>query len=70
MNLRNGQISVREVLHNPRARQILQKEIPGVLNHPMIGLAQGMSLNTVIGIAAKRIPKMKINSIISQLKSL
>lgn len=70
LNLRNGQITVREVLNNPNARQVINQELPGILNHPMLGLAQGMSLNTVIGFARKRVPPWKINRLVGRLKEL
>ena len=37
MNLKNGQITVGEVLSNPNARALLQREYPALLNHPMLG---------------------------------
>ena len=50
MNLRNGQISVREILQNPQARGLIQREVPqlaGMLNSPMAVAWQGMTLNAV-----------------------
>ena len=47
MNLKNGQITVGEVLSNPNARALLQREYPALINHPMLGMARGMTLNQV-----------------------
>ena len=51
MNLKNGQITVGEVLSNPNARALLQREYPALLNHPMLGMARGMTLNQVLVMA-------------------
>ena len=70
MNLRNYEITVAEVLKNPQARALLQKEFPQVMNHPMFAMAQGMPLREVINRAKNFVPKVKMNQLIAQLKKM
>jgi hypothetical protein len=37
-----------EILDNPQAKAILDKQLPGVSTNPMIAMARGMSLNMVL----------------------
>jgi hypothetical protein len=37
-----------EILDNPQAKAILDKQLPGVSANPMIAMARGMSLNMVL----------------------
>lgn len=70
MNLRNNEITVGEVLSNPRARQLLQREIPMIMNHPMMPMANAIPLKDVITYTKGYVPKMKLNSILNQLEKL
>ncbi len=70
MNLQNGQITVREVLSNPKARALLQREYPALMNHPLLGMAQRMSLNQVLGMVRGKVPQQQINHLIGQLGKL
>lgn len=36
------------LLDDPRARAIIDQYLPGVSNHPMIGMARGFTLNMVL----------------------
>ena len=50
MKLRNGEITIREILMNPEAKKIMQKELPQYMNNPMLmTMAQNMSLRQVVG---------------------
>lgn len=68
MNLRNGQITVRELLANPQVWMILQQEYPNLYRHPMIKMAQGMSLNQLLWMAKGKIPQNQINHILEELR--
>lgn len=37
-----------EILDNPQAKAVLDKQLPGVSANPMIAMARGMSLNMVL----------------------
>lgn len=70
MNLRNGQITVNEVLSNPRARMLLQREIPMIMGHPMLRMAGNMTLTQVLRYAGGRVPQDQINRILEELKAI
>jgi len=70
MNLRNYEITVSEVLKNPQARTLLQKEFPQITNPPMFALTQNMPLREVIRRAQGVVPKVKINQLLSQLEKM
>jgi hypothetical protein len=35
-------------LDNPKAKAILDQQLPGVSTHPMVAMARGMSINTIV----------------------
>jgi hypothetical protein len=37
-----------ELLDNPQAKAVLDKQLPGVSTHPMVGMARGMSINMIV----------------------
>lgn len=70
MDLKNNQITVREILANPKAKEIVIKEYPELLKNPMIGMFQNMTLESLIKYAKGIIPQNKIDQIMNQLKSI
>ena len=70
MNLKNGQITVGEVLSNPNARALLQREYLALLNHPMLGMARGMTLNQVLGMARGKVSQQQVNRLFEQLSRI
>lgn len=70
MNLRNGQITLRELLSNPKAYRILQRESPIPLTHPLVRRAGNMTLNQLLGLARGRFPQEQINRILEELKNI
>ncbi len=37
-----------DILDDPQAKEVLDKHLPGVSDNPMVGMARGMSLNTIL----------------------
>ena len=37
-----------ELLDNPQAKAVMEKQMPGITNNPMVAMARGMSLNTIL----------------------
>jgi hypothetical protein len=37
-----------ELLDNPKAKAVLDQQLPGVSTHPMVAMARGMSLNMIL----------------------
>ena len=57
MDLRNNQITVRELLSNPRARAVLEKRFPHVMGRPIVAAAESLTLEQVIRLSAAYVPK-------------
>ena len=70
MNLKGGNITIREIMNNPKGFAIMKREFPTLIGTPMFNLAQGMSLNKVIAHWGSHVPKTKIDSIIEELKHI
>jgi hypothetical protein len=37
-----------EILDNPKAKAVLDQQLPGVSTHPMVAMARGMSINMIV----------------------
>jgi len=71
MDLRNNSITLGEILKNPEAKELLHKELPQYFNNPMLmGMARGMSLTNILGIASGMISKEKQQELLTKLKAI
>ena len=70
MNLKNYNITVGEVLQNPQARALLQRELPMIMRHPMLPMANTIPLRDIINNAGGYVSQKKIQSILQQLERL
>lgn len=73
MNLRNGQITVGEILQNPQARALLQRQVPqlaGLLGSPMARRYWSLPLNAAAAQARQFLPENRIRSLLDSLKNL
>lgn len=68
MNIRGGNITVREIMQNPKGMAIMRREFPNLINTPMFKLAQGMTLNKVASHWGHHIGSAKVNALIEELK--
>jgi hypothetical protein len=37
-----------EILDNPKAKAVLDQQLPGVSTNPMVAMARGMSINMIV----------------------
>ena len=70
MDIRSGNITVGEIMRNPRGMALLRREFPKVINTPMFRLAQGMSLNAVVRHWGHHVGQNKVNALIAELKKI
>ena len=70
MDLRNGNITLREVMANPKAKALLQREFSQMVSGPMLMLGQGMSLSRILSHARGKVPQQKLDDVIRQLREL
>ena len=66
MDLRNGKITVKEILRVPAAKEILVRELPQLMKSPLVN----MPLNKVLTYAKGNVPPEKVKSVLEQLKAL
>lgn len=68
MDLRNGKITVGELLDDPRARAVLQKRFPSVLRHPMTGAARTVTLEQLLAAVSAWLPRRKLEEALEELR--
>lgn len=70
MDLKNNNITVKEILANPKARNLLQREFPMVMNPRFLQLVQNTSLQVVLEFGKTYVSQAKINHILVELKKI
>lgn len=70
LDLQNGNITIGQILRMPKAKAILVRELPELMNSPLVSLAGNMSLNQVLSLSKGRVAPAKVKSILEQLKAL
>lgn len=70
MDLKNGKITVGELLDNAGSRSVFQRRFPMVMKHPMVGAARTVTLEQLIAFAGSYIPQKKIDETLEELKRL
>ena len=70
MNLNNLNITVGELLQNPKAKAVLAREFPTLINTPIVKLYRQMPLRQVMQYAKGKVPQEKIQRIIKELEEI
>lgn len=70
MDLRNNQITIRELLAHPAARQVLARRFPHVIGRPIVAQADGMTLERAIKLGSAYIPKSFLQETLRELQRL
>ncbi len=70
MNLNNMNITVGQLLANPKAKAIMAREFPTLINTPIVKLYSNMSLKQVLTYAKGKVPEDKIQCIIKELETI
>jgi hypothetical protein len=59
-----------ELLNDPRAKAVLDQQLPGFSSNPMVAMAKGMSLNMILAMpqaAQLGITKDKANAVLAEI---
>lgn len=59
-----------QLLDDPQAKAVLEKQFPGVSTHPMVAMARGMSLNMLLSMpqaAQLGITKDKAEAVLAEI---
>ena len=70
MDLRSRQITVGELLDNPRSRAVFQRRYGKFMKHPMVGAARSLSLSQLAEMAAVYLPQKTIQDTLRELEQL
>lgn len=70
MDIRNGEITVGELLQNKEVVWFLRQNYPFILMHPMVKNSHSMTLNEVVKRAGGILPPQRIASLVTQLRRL
>ncbi len=70
MNLNNMNITVGQLHSNPKAKAILGREFPTLINTPVVKLYSGKTIKQVLNLPAGKVPREKIQRIIKELEEL
>lgn len=63
MDLKNYQVTVREDPGQPAAKAVIRRELPEVMNSPLLSFAQSMTLRQVLSLAGTSPRKSAIASL-------
>lgn len=66
----NRYSTVRQVLDNDAAREVLLRHVPGALTHPDLGMAMDMSLTTVASYSESGLSRATFEALVKDLERL
>lgn len=70
MDLRSGKITLGEVLSNPKAKALMQKELPELADSPLLLFARNMTVAQILQMTKGKMPQEKVTRLLEQLKEL
>lgn len=71
LDLKNGEITVGEVLRSPEAKRVLEKHFPVLAgNRLMLSMAKGWSLNQVLQKVSGKVDPQRIARVRAELEKL
>ena len=68
MDLKRNQITVGALLDPPGARAVVQRRVPRLMKHPMLGAARTITLEQILSVAQAYVPQKKIDETLSELR--
>ncbi|NCE65974.1 hypothetical protein D1159_15645 [Pseudoflavonifractor sp. 524-17] len=69
MDLKRNQITVGELLDDPRSRAVVQKKLPSVLKHPLVGASRTVTLEQMLSFATAYLPQKKVDDLMDSLRN-
>lgn len=70
MDLKNNQITIRELMAHPQARAVLAKHFPQVIHLPIVTKSAGMTLERAMKLGAAFVPARSIRAALEELKQI
>lgn len=70
MDLRNGQITIGELLRHPEARQVLARRFPQMIGRPIVTASGAMSLERAMKAASAYVSQKDLQETLEELRRL
>lgn len=70
MDLKNNQITVRELLENPKSKAVFQRRFGKWMNHPLVTAARNLTLAQLLDLAKVYLPQNVIRETLEELRRL
>jgi uroporphyrinogen-III synthase len=70
MDLKHNQITIGELLADPRARQVLTKRFPHVIGRPIVAASGNMTVERAMKLGSAYVPKAYLQETLAELKRL
>ena len=70
MDLKQNQITVKELLANPRSRAVFERRFGSWMKHPLVGAAHSLTLAQLVELAKVSIPQQTIRETLEELRRL
>ena len=70
MDLRNKQITVGELLDNPRSKAVFQRRFGKFMKHPMVGASRSLTMGQLQEMAQVYLPQKTIQDTLRELEQL
>lgn len=71
MDLKNNQITMGQLLADPRSRAVLQRYFPQFVNNPMmVRMGRNMTLQRVLGMAGSHVPQSQLRQAMEALRNI
>ena len=70
MDLKNNQITIRELMAHPQARAVLAKHFPQVIHLPIVTKSAGMTLAQAMKLGAAFVPARSIRAALEELTQI
>lgn len=68
MDLKQGNITLGELLDDPRSHAVLQRRFPSALRHPLAGAARTVTLEQLLAMASAWLPRRKLDEALEELR--
>lgn len=70
MDLKQGRITVGELLDNPRSRAVFQRRFGKWMKHPMVAASRSLTLNQLTEMAGAVLPRKTVQETLEELRRL
>ena len=70
MDLQDNQITIGELLADPRARQVLERRFPHLVGRPIVAASRGMTLDRAMKLGADYVSRELLRETLLELRSL